>query len=697
MSERRGLALIILFYLLAAGFTALRVPLGEAPDELDHFLYVAWLIGEQRLPVMRPSADENVTMEANQPPLAYALYALATAGVDWQTADLPAAVERPLNPCFAHDSLWRPTFYQHTAAEAWPPHGAAAAFYRARLLSTLLGAATVWLTAVCARQLGRSEAARRSWALGAAALVACNPQFIYITASVNNDVLAALLGALMVALSVRLAADAQPRRLWIGLGATLAAALLTKLSLLALFPAVGVAVIVAARRDLRSTARRLPALVGLPLLLSGWWYLRNWRLYGDPLVWDVHLQAKGPFVLRTTPFTSADLLEFARIHFQSYWAWFGWLNIQPPEWVYAALALFVLIGLLGWLPLLWKNLPRIARINTEAPHPQLVAGAILAVAVAGSYAALLRYIQTINWSGYQGRLAYAAIAPTAVLLATGWRGWLPTRLPRLIPLWMLGSVAILVGVLWRAYDGAVAPPLAPAVAWRPICAAPTADWEWEFAAWDQPLRPGAVAALRAVGYGAPERSAVAVRLLGANGAPIGEGTLELSRAGRNVIGQGTLRVAPDAAPQRASLTAEGVVLTAVKVAPAVPPTADPAQRTTAVFGQQLALLGYTWERRDGQIALTLYWQAVAPPQADYTRFVHLLDADGQIVAQDDRQPDDGRYPTGIWDLGEVVLDRVWLPDAAEGVAVGVGWYQLAPFTNLTLPDGRVRYEWELRP
>src|SRR5690606_20857272 len=35
------------------------------------------------------------------------------------------------------------------------------------------------------------------------------------------------------------------------------------------------------------------------------------------------------------------------------------------------------------------------------------------------YVSLLRYIQTINWSGYQGRLAFTAAAPIAVLLAVG--------------------------------------------------------------------------------------------------------------------------------------------------------------------------------------------------------------------------------------------------------------------------------------
>ena len=35
------------------------------------------------------------------------------------------------------------------------------------------------------------------------------------------------------------------------------------------------------------------------------------------------------------------------------------------------------------------------------------------------YASLLRYIQTINWTGYQGRLAFAAAVSIAMFIALG--------------------------------------------------------------------------------------------------------------------------------------------------------------------------------------------------------------------------------------------------------------------------------------
>ena len=59
--------------------------------------------------------------------------------------------------------------------------------------------------------------------------------------------------------------------------------------------------------------------------------------------------------------------------------------------------------------------------------------------------------------------------------------------------------------------------------------------------------------------------------------------------------------------------------------------------------------------------LTLYWQALAPLDADYTVFAHLLGeynpaTGGPVWAGHDGQPDGGHYPTTAWQPGEIILD-----------------------------------------
>jgi hypothetical protein len=59
--------------------------------------------------------------------------------------------------------------------------------------------------------------------------------------------------------------------------------------------------------------------------------------------------------------------------------------------------------------------------------------------------------------------------------------------------------------------------------------------------------------------------------------------------------------------------------------------------------------------------VTLRWQASRVLHQDYTVFVQLLDATNQVVAQTDRQPQVGQWPTSTWRAGDVIEDVIELP------------------------------------
>lgn len=60
-------------------------------------------------------------------------------------------------------------------------------------------------------------------------------------------------------------------------------------------------------------------------------------------------------------------------------------------------------------------------------------------------------------------------------------------------------------------------------------------------------------------------------------------------------------------------------------------------------------------------AVTLRWQASQVLHRDYTVFVQLLDAANQVVAQVDRQPQAGQWPTSTWRSGDVIEEKITLP------------------------------------
>jgi hypothetical protein len=123
--------------------------------------------------------------------------------------------------------------------------------------------------------------------------------------------------------------------------------------------------------------------------------------------------------------------------------------------------------------------------------------------------------------------------------------------------------------------------------------------------------------------------------------------------------------------------------------------ASPQVALNQPFGDapHLTLLGYDLERSadEGQpsLQLTLYWRSEAPLPADYTTFVHLLNQAGDVVAQKDRPPLDGAYPTSLWDPGEIIADRIVisLPSdlPAGDYSLAVGLYDFNTGIRLPVP------------
>jgi hypothetical protein len=56
-------------------------------------------------------------------------------------------------------------------------------------------------------------------------------------------------------------------------------------------------------------------------------------------------------------------------------------------------------------------------------------------------------------------------------------------------------------------------------------------------------------------------------------------------------------------------------------------------------------------------------------------FVHVVNANGEIVAQSDSQPLNGQYPTSIWSPGEIVVDERFIRLVPGTHRIFVGLYR----------------------
>ncbi|MCK6625600.1 MAG: hypothetical protein L6R45_10545 [Anaerolineae bacterium] len=109
--------------------------------------------------------------------------------------------------------------------------------------------------------------------------------------------------------------------------------------------------------------------------------------------------------------------------------------------------------------------------------------------------------------------------------------------------------------------------------------------------------------------------------------------------------------------------------------PALPPT------PLAHFGPDITL--WQGDFSADPPTLTLSWQTDRALQQDDTIFVHLLDAQGQLLTQADGAPYEGLYPLSHWLPGQIITDARPLPDTAGLASIAVGIY--SPITGQRLP------------
>jgi 4-amino-4-deoxy-L-arabinose transferase-like glycosyltransferase len=114
-------------------------------------------------------------------------------------------------------------------------------------------------------------------------------------------------------------------------------------------------------------------------------------------------------------------------------------------------------------------------------------------------------------------------------------------------------------------------------------------------------------------------------------------------------------------------------------------------------GDMVRLVGYALPDaiQAGQVLpVTLYWEALGEAERSYARFVHVLDANDRIVAQQDGVPGKGDLPVTSWLVGEYVKDDVEIALPAElapgSYRLAVGLYDPANGRRLTAGDAQER-------
>lgn len=751
------LSILALFFGIGLWYS-LATPPFETPDEVYHYAFVRTIADGHGLPVQNPAVEEAWSHEGSQAPLYYLVVGWLTAAID--QSDFPhLSVPNPRanigDPLFPGNK----NFMLYSAA-SHPLQGANLALHVGRWISLALGCVTLWLIYQLSR-LAFSDDTQKNQPFSLTLLpvlwVATLPQFTFISAACSNDSMVVVTSTATIYWLARLVTKSTLKAItgveWGVLGFLIGLAALSKLQGLGLLPLVAVATLLIAvqRRDWL-----LPLRVALPVALpalavAGWWYWRNYTLYGDLFGVTNLLSNNG---LRPEPVTWGSFWGEFRGFRYSFWGLFGWFNILLPFWVYQFFDGLTLLALAG-VPVAWV-VQRSSRANAKQSAGGLVRLLLLSWVLI-SVALLIYWLNQATSS--QGRLFFPALSAFAILAIFGlsaWLRYLPQRpqfmLWTLPPVLMAGCSLYALLVLFPFSYGAPTPVTALPPTAQPLDVVYGKTDKLALLALDIPadrFRPGdRVPVTLYLQAQAPVHDdyQVFIQFLDEAGLEVGNLTTHPGW-GRNpttlwqpdaiyadsypvLIQRAITGTAPllarvyigfvdpkteksgrfpiPAQTSDGTPIEEGPFLGQVAISPSAPPAIDAAQMTTigTQFGDVIQVTAVAFPAQatlsnTHPLTITLVWDALGTPATDYTAFVHLLDDTQNRVSGFDQAPAT-RFPTRYWRTGDRIISQFALtpPTTAGEFTLWLGLYEAASGGTLLLPitegagqvtgDGRVQ-------
>lgn len=677
-------ALLAAFLIVCVGYSV-TIPAGEGVDEIPHFLYVRYIRNRQALPIQPMSRKERVISMGHHPPLYYFLGALAISWTD--TSDLAEKFRD--NPHFVwkeNDGSNGWNGIMHFGQDEFPWQGSVLALQTMRFFNIILATIAVYAIYRSTELLFPLY----HWvALGVAAVVAFNPSFIFMSSTVHHDVLLVAIFTLAMWWVLRFLIGPEHRFDAALAGLLVGAAMLTKLSGLVLALLIGVVFLIQAFRERAWQAflQRSAIAAGVALLVAGWWFVRNWLLYGDLLGWQMFLNVHSHMV-RTTPYTWNTFRQFLAGIGRTFWGGFGFMHITFPE-VTKYLWWLVGLALIGLFVAIVRR--HLALGKKWAEWLALITVLILL------FISFVRFSMATVGAGH-ARYLFPAAFSVGVLIVAGLNGFTGWRHQRLISIGL--ALGLLAYAIWL-----------PATLVLPKYEAPASATKEELAL-ATPVDLQMAQGLRLVAYeigldrinpgqslpvnlywqaqGNPaERQDPQVRLeiVDAQGSVLDSSTSwpvpslspDVWPAETVYISETSLKIPWEGAFERLYLMVAPVYRTSgadsdrkddhesqllTEIVTSGTLTRVELKDTTLtrdeVLAGQLKFLGFELVPNPVAPAETLlvnlFWQVREAPRFNYITFVHLLNGQGKLVTQFDRLAGGESTPSTTWKTGETLRD-----------------------------------------
>jgi len=409
-TKRTLIAIAALFAALALCYS-FATKLKYGPDEPAHFIYIRSLAIDFTPPeishVETPTEEGTSSHEGHQPPLYYTIMAVPYAALD--ACAVPA------------DTIWRVL----------------------RLLTIPIG--VLWLFAVFA--LTREFFGRDDYSLVTTVFVALIPTASYMAGVVNNESLISLLfTAAMLPILRFFKTGKSGAREAVLLGLVMGLAVIAKAQGLLLVPMLLLAGFVACRRrgytNCVDALKTVGIALGVAVLVSGWWYVRCWVLYGTALPHSLYRPLAPSLVdLILAPSGPEYAAVSTRGLYAYFWVpfWLIWKRINSFNAYFYPLCVVTLAGLTGL----------VVRLR-RAKDLDLGSLVFLLCAPLLTYVFWLHYVLVVDPNAnLQGRLMLGVAAIVGIVSVLGFDGLLPSVRAKRI------GVAVGAGIMLLANIGVI--------------------------------------------------------------------------------------------------------------------------------------------------------------------------------------------------------------------------------------------------
>ena len=724
-----GLCFTIIFFVLATAVNLIN-PAFEAPDEPDHYEFLRHVALYRNLPVQEIG---GVPTESHQPPLYYVLGLFLTAPIEdgFQIAD-PEHNPNWMSYPFGSVHNDNKAAYLPIVTDVFPYEGTSRTVHVMRLWSTVLASAAVALFWQISNLIFPQK---REAAVLLTAVIAFNPMFLYIAGSFNNDNGIIFIAALNIWLVARAIQDRYRWQTCVWLGVTWGLALLSKLTGLFLCSAWGVGLIwicVSEENwtDLKAFRWRFflgrcVLITSIFLAVAGWWLGRNIMLYGEPFALETTITTWGGRA--PGEFTADQILAGVQQSWQSFWGRFGSSQIVLHRPFYLFVNTITAVAVVGNIWHLWQNNKR------DIDRKRMGYGVVLAIVWPIYFAAQLYFMYRYP-PGATGRLTYPALVGFGTLFVFGWLA-LPQKWHKQIfytlSVAMLATAVYSIALLQWTYapptQQILATDISHQLTWGEnnvqllgtgvngtafadgdeieltACwsseQAPELDYTFALSVVDGDLNKYAERNTHTGLGNYPTSMWVANEpFCEIYRAPVTAGQIDVPiMATVNISfyeresGNGW----PATAPEGYKL--DWIALDPVKIIPsewAIPP--EPPNQTQIRFAEGVMLNGYDIgvddeNGSDEQVHVRLWWRASGPLAANYVQFLHVINEQGELIAQVDTPPltENGSYPTSFWGEGETIITQLVLNISATELAeqqLFVGMYHPADLSRLPLVD-----------